>query len=71
MAWTQSDLDRLDTAIVSGVKSITFADGRRTEYQSLADMRQARADVKAELAGTSATARRRPRFIVGRMGRCR
>lgn len=35
MAWTQSDLDKVRSAITSGRRAITFADGRKTEYQSL------------------------------------
>lgn len=72
MAFQQSDLDKLDAAIVSGIKKVTFADGRSTEYQSLEDIRRARADVKAELAAASSqVARRTRRIIVGRVGRCR
>lgn len=71
MAYQQSDLDKLDAAIVSGIKSVTFADGRRTEYQSVADMRAVRKDVKAELAAAASQTRPRTRFIVGRVGRCR
>lgn len=69
MAYQPSDLDKLDAAIVSGIRSITFADGRRTEYQSLADMRAVRKDVKAELVASASQISRRTRFIVGRVGR--
>ncbi len=71
MAYQSSDLEKLDAAIVSGIRSITFADGRKTEYQSLADMRAVRADVKAELAASASQTSRRTRFIVARVGRCR
>ena len=70
MAWQQSDLDALDAAMVSGIRSITFADGRKKEFQTLADMRDLRKDMKAELAGASAGSSRRNRIIVGRT-RCR
>lgn len=69
MAYQQSDLEMLERAIASGIRSITFADGRKTEYQSLADMRAVRADVKAELAASSSQVSRRTRFIVGRVRR--
>lgn len=69
MPFQQSDLDKIDAAIIGGVKSVTFADGRRTEYQSLDEMRRLRADVKAELAASSSQVSRRNRFIVGRVGR--
>lgn len=61
MAYQQSDLDKLDAAVLSGVKSVTFADGRRTEFHSLDEMRRLRADVKAELLAAAAqvTPRRR------------
>jgi hypothetical protein len=71
MPYQPSDLAKLDAAIVSGIRSITFADGRKTEYQSLADMRAVRADVKAELASAASQTSRRTRFIVARVGRCR
>ena len=71
MPYQPSDLAKLDAAIVSGIRSITFADGRKTEYQSLADMRAVRADVKAELAAAASPTSRRTRVIVGRVGRCR
>lgn len=38
MAYTQSDLDALSKAITAGIKSVTYADGRRVEYQTLADI---------------------------------
>ena len=69
MAWTQTDLDRLNAAISSGIRSVTFADGRRTEYQNLAEMRTVRNDMKAELAASASQVGRRTRFIVGRVGR--
>lgn len=71
MAYQQSDLDKLDASIMTGVKSVTFADGRRTEFHSLDEMRRLRADVKSELAASSSQVSRRTRFIVGRVGRLR
>jgi hypothetical protein len=50
MAYQQSDLDRLDAAISSGVRSVTFADGRRTEYQNLDQLLAARKVVAAQLS---------------------
>lgn len=37
-AWTDTDLTAIRTAITTGIRSVTFADGRRTEYQSLDHM---------------------------------
>jgi hypothetical protein len=69
MPFQQSDLDKLDAAITAGVKKVTFADGRSTEYHSLDEMRRLRADVKAELSASSSQVSRRNRFIVGRVRR--
>lgn len=71
MAWTQEDLATLQAAIATGVRSVTFADGRRTEYQNTDQMLAAVKLISAELAGAaSAGVRRRRRIIVGRVG-CR
>jgi hypothetical protein len=48
MAWTQTDLDRLDAAIAKGVKSVTYQSGSVT-YQSLAEMLQIRDMMRDEL----------------------
>ncbi len=49
MAYQQSDLDKLDSMIVSGLRSVTFADGRRAEYQSLDQLLAARKVVEAQM----------------------
>jgi hypothetical protein len=69
MAFQQSDLDRLDTAIASGIRKVTFADGRATEYQNLSDMVAARTTIENALAKAASGSSRRRRFIVGRIGR--
>lgn len=69
MAYQQSDLDKLDAAIVSGIKSVTLADGRKTEWQSAAELRAIRADMKAEIAASASRVRPRTRFIVGQVAR--
>jgi len=71
MPFQQSDLDKIDAAILTGVKSVTFADGRKTDFHSLDEMRRLRADVKAELAASSSQVGRRTRFIIGQVGRRR
>lgn len=58
MAWSQSDLEKLDAAIASGVRSVTYADGRRVEYHSLDQMMAARSTIAARLQ-MEAGARRR------------
>lgn len=51
MPLTQTDVDTIKRAIVSGVKSVTFADGRRVDYQSVEEMKQALAMAQADVAG--------------------
>lgn len=48
MAWVQSDLDALDTAIKSGLKRVRFKD-HDTEFQSMDDMLKLRAVMKCEI----------------------
>lgn len=48
MAWTQSQLDALETAIVQGVTSVTY-DGERVEYRSIAEMLQLRGVMRSAL----------------------
>ena len=67
MAFQQSDLDRLDAAIASGVRKVTFADGRSTEYQNTGDMVRAREMIVGVLDQSSSRPRRR--LIIGRVGR--
>lgn len=67
MAYTQSDLDALSKAITAGIKSVTYADGRRVEYQTLADMRALRNDMKDEVAASARAGRLRT--TVGRIVR--
>ncbi len=70
MAFQQSDLDRIDAAIGSGLRKVTFADGRSTEYQNVGDMLKARDLIAGEVAApVDRTARRQRRVIVGRVGR--
>jgi hypothetical protein len=68
MAYTQADLDKIDAAMISGQKKVTFADGRSVENYDLDQLRRLRADVHAGVVGQSAGGRRN-RFIVGRMCR--
>lgn len=69
MAFQQSDLDKLDAAILSGVRAVTFADGRKTEFHSLNEMRALRSDVKAELSASASQTQPRRRTTVGRIRR--
>ncbi|MEQ5789073.1 hypothetical protein J3454_14345 [Erythrobacter sp. NFXS35] len=68
--WTQDDLDRVQAALASGQKSVTFEDGRKLEYQDGDDLLKLRTQIKAELAANDPV---RPvrRATVARMGRRR
>lgn len=70
MAFQQGDLDRLDTAIASGVQQVTYADGRTVRYQNLDQMLAARGVIAGEVAApVNAASRQRRRVIVARVGR--
>lgn len=52
MAWTQTDLDALETAIATGAMKVRYADGREVTYRSLADMRSLRQEMRRVLGYT-------------------
>ncbi len=52
MAWTQTDLDTLNSAIANGVTSVRYAD-RSVQYRSLSEMLTLRALMTDELASSS------------------
>jgi hypothetical protein len=47
--WTQADLIAVRRAIASGVRSVTFADGRKKEYQTLDQLLAAEKVIDASL----------------------
>lgn len=63
MAWSEADLANIRKAMASGVRSVTFADGRRTEYHSLDHMiaaeRVIESALKMQAQALSGTVRRR------------
>lgn len=65
MAWTQDDADNLKASIASGTKDVTYSDGSRIVYRSLAEMRETLALIQAEVAG-STTRVRTIRFNTGK-----
>jgi hypothetical protein len=69
MAWTQTDLDRLDAAIASNVRTVTYADGRTVTYQDVDKMLQLRMTMRGEVIGDAARATPRTRTIIGRFCR--
>ncbi|WP_188064740.1 phage head-tail joining protein [Sphingobium sp. KCTC 72723] len=54
--WTTSDLAIVRSAIASGIRSVTFADGRKTEYQSLDQLLAAERVIEAALKMQAQTA---------------
>ncbi|MFD1328285.1 phage head-tail joining protein [Mycoplana ramosa] len=50
MAWTQADLDAINTAIATGAKRVRFQT-HEVEYQSVTDLLRARDIIKGELEG--------------------
>lgn len=72
MAFTQADVDTMQTAIGSGVRKVTFADGRSTEYQNLDAMIAALGVMRSDVAKAGdQSARHSRRVIIGRVGRLR
>lgn len=61
MAFTQSDIDNLKSAIASGEKRVRLSDGRETEYRDVPALLSALALAEAEVAQAAGTAR--PRVI--------
>lgn len=60
MAWTQTDLDKLNKAIASGKTRVQFSD-RTVEYRSLDEMLRVRSMIVGEV-GKSKTTRVSPRY---------
>jgi hypothetical protein len=70
MAWTQADVDKLESAIASGVQTVTY-DGpprRSITYQTTGDMLRARALMVDEVARTSPSRKSSIRRLATRKG---
>jgi hypothetical protein len=50
-AYTQSELDHLDGAVADGTLQSTLADGSRTRSRDLAELKEARCRVAAQISG--------------------
>lgn len=61
MAFTQPQLDALDSAIAAGVLTVRTADGKLVTYQSMGDLLKARDLIASSLAATAGTTRAYPR----------
>ena len=64
MAFTLDDLNRLEAAIATGARKVTYRDGRSVEYTTLADMLTARTLIKSALSDTTT---RRPVILAERL----
>lgn len=58
MAWTLTDVEKLEAAIASGELSVRFGD-TMVQYQSLDAMRAARREMLQEIRSASGTGRRK------------
>jgi hypothetical protein len=58
MAYTQTDVDRLETAIAQGVMSVTFSDGRSVTFSSFEEL-SARLDFVKRQMGVAHTGTQR------------
>ncbi|MEW8253754.1 MAG: hypothetical protein AB2747_05330 [Candidatus Thiodiazotropha taylori] len=54
MAYTQTDLDRIEAAIATGQLSVSFRD-KTVTYRSIDDLIKVKREIKASLAGASST----------------
>ena len=52
MAFTQAQIDNLESAIATGASRVTY-DGKTTEFQSTTDMLALLQQMKDEVAGTT------------------
>lgn len=59
MAYTQSDLDRIDAAIASEELEVEV-DGSRTRYRSMDELIKARTHVASQIVAATPAATRRP-----------
>jgi hypothetical protein len=59
MAFTQTDLDRVNAAIASGAVHVQYADGRNVTYRSIEELKTAKAEIQAALGLPSGQPRTR------------
>lgn len=50
MAYTQNDLDAVESAIAQGILNIRYADGRSVQYRSVSELKEARDIIKKSLS---------------------
>lgn len=53
MAYTQGDIDKLKHAMATGIRRVTYADGRNHEFFSMAEMNSQLQRMEREVAASS------------------
>ncbi len=53
MAWTQTDLDAIEAAMVTPEMRVRFQDGREVQYRTMAELLSARDAIKSSLSASS------------------
>lgn len=64
MAFTQTQLDKLDAAIAQGVLTVKYAD-KQVTYRSLAEMKSVRELMMRELGKAKRSTQKYPKFSKG------
>lgn len=64
MAFTETDVAKLEAALAAGVQRVRFADGREVTYQDLTQMMRARDAMRAEIQMETASPPARFRRVV-------
>lgn len=68
--WTEADRDRVQEALASGERSVTFADGRKLEYQTTGEMMKLLDKINGSLTASDSSRHLR-RATVARVGQRR
>jgi len=61
MAWTATDLERIEAAIATGTLSVQYND-RRVQYQTMTELLKARDVIKAEVESATVSTSTRCTF---------
>lgn len=64
MAYTEDDIEKLETAIASGHSSVSYKD-RTVDYRSVDEMERILRKMKREVRGESASRRNNPQYDSG------
>ncbi len=62
MAYTQTDLDNIKSAIASGVLTVRYGDGSMVTYASVDELIRVRREIESELNKSTARKRLSPRY---------